>query len=385
MEEMKGFEFISLQETPEERMHDFNPKTFEEYLGQAVLKEKLSVYTQAAKMRAEALDHMLLFGPPGLGKTTLSQIMAHVMQVNIKICSGPMMERTGDLVAILSSLGERDILFIDEIHRMPTNVEEVLYSAMEHFRVDVIIGQGAGAKSVSLPVQPFTLIGATTKSGMISAPLRSRFGIVERLEYYADEDLAAIVLQTAAFLNMQLPHKAALRIGACARGTPRIAKKILRRVRDYASVYTNPGLSTVAKAMADKQARTGHPEDARRTPDTQVDHSTVRPELARDKNAIVADESLVDRALLFLGIDHDGLTTVDNMLLKKMIINFQGGPVGLDTLAALIGEDAETIENVYEPFLMQKGYLEKTPRGRQIPHTRRPSLIKKFLGQETLL
>lgn len=340
MEEMQGLEFISLQESPEERVHDFNPKTFEEYLGQAVLKEKLSVYTQAAKMRAEALDHMLLFGPPGLGKTTLSQIMAHVMQVNIKICSGPMMERTGDLVAILSSLGERDILFIDEIHRMPTNVEEVLYSAMEHFRVDVIIGQGAGAKSVSLPVQPFTLIGATTKSGMISAPLRSRFGIVERLEYYSHEDLAEIVLQNAAFLNMQLPKPAALRIGACARGTPRIAKKILRRVRDFMQV-TFP-------------------------------------------NNIVADEQLVDRALEFLGIDHEGLTTVDNMLLKKMIINFQGGPVGLDTLAALIGEDAETIENVYEPFLMQKGYLEKTPRGRQIPHTRRPQLIKKFLGQETL-
>lgn len=341
MEEMKGLEFISLQESPEERVHDFNPKTFEEYLGQAVLKEKLSIYTQAAKMRAEALDHMLLFGPPGLGKTTLSQIMAHVMQVNIKICSGPMMERTGDLVAILSSLGERDILFIDEIHRMPTNVEEVLYSAMEHFRVDVIIGQGAGAKSVSLPVQPFTLIGATTKSGMISAPLRSRFGIVERLEYYSPEDLAEIVLQNAAFLNMQLPHQGALRIGACARGTPRIAKKILRRVRDFLQV-TCPDM-------------------------------------------LVADEALVNRALAFLGIDHDGLTTVDNMLLKKMIINFQGGPVGLDTLAALIGEDAETIENVYEPFLMQKGYLEKTPRGRQIPHTRRPSLIKKFLGQETLL
>jgi Holliday junction DNA helicase RuvB len=355
MEEIKGLEFISLQETPEERTHDFNPKTFEEYLGQAILKEKLSVYTQAAKMRNEALDHMLLFGPPGLGKTTLSQIMAHVMSVNIKICSGPMMERTGDLVAILSSLGDRDILFIDEIHRMPTNVEEVLYSAMEHFRVDVIIGQGAGAKSVSLPIQSFTLIGATTKSGMISAPLRSRFGIVERLEYYSDQDLASIVLQTAEFLNMQLPEKAALRIGACARGTPRIAKKILRRVRDFVSVYAYPGL----------QARQA-------TPDTVV-------------KVLLADEKITDQALAFLGIDHDGLTTVDNMLLKKMIINFQGGPVGLETLAALIGEDAETIENVYEPFLMQKGYLEKTPRGRQIPHTRRPSLIKKFLGQETLL
>lgn len=339
MDEMQGLEFISLQETAEERVHDFTPKTFNEYLGQHELKNKLSVYTQAAKMRQEALDHMLLFGPPGLGKTTLSQIMAHVMEVHIKICSGPMMERTGDLVAILSSLGQNDILFIDEIHRMPTNVEEVLYSAMEHFRVDVIIGQGAGAKSVSLPVQPFTLIGATTKSGMISAPLRSRFGIIERLEYYSNEELAEIVMQSALFLNMELEEAAALRIGSCARGTPRIAKKILRRVRDFAQV----------------------------------------------KNDNRADSALVDQALAFLGIDHDGLTAVDNLLLKKMIINFQGGPVGLDTLAALIGEDAETIENVYEPFLMQKGYLEKTPRGRQIPHTRRPNLIKKFLGQETLL
>lgn len=364
MEEIKGLEFISLQETPDERAHDFNPKTFEEYLGQATLKEKLSIYTQAAKMRHEALDHMLLFGPPGLGKTTLSQIMAHVMEVGIKICSGPMMERTGDLVAILSSLSERDILFIDEIHRMPTNVEEVLYSAMEHFRVDVIIGQGAGAKSVSLPVQPFTLIGATTKSGMISAPLRSRFGIIERLEYYSPEDLAAIVLQSAKFLNMQLHEKAALRIGACARGTPRIAKKILRRVRDFTSVYANPGLPAW-------QATSGKASQMNKEP--------------KRLNTIIADEEITDKALKFLGIDHDGLTTVDNLLLKKMIINFQGGPVGLDTLAALIGEDAETIENVYEPFLMQKGYLEKTPRGRQIPHTRRPSLIKKFLGQETLI
>ena len=193
---------LDLGETPEERSHDFSPQTFDDYIGQKELKEKLSIYTQAAKMREEPLDHLLLFGPPGLGKTTLSMIMAQVMDVNIKLCSGPMIERTGDLVGILSSLQPRDIFFIDEIHRMPASVEEVLYSAMEQYRVDVIIGQGAGAKSVSLPINPFTLVGATTKSGIISAPLRSRFGITERLDFYTDTELRDIVLQSARFLNL---------------------------------------------------------------------------------------------------------------------------------------------------------------------------------------
>ena len=339
MHELNELDIVSLQESPEDRSHDFNPTTFDDYLGQVELKKKLSVYTQAAKMREEPLDHMLLFGPPGLGKTTLSQIMAQVMGVNIKICSGPMMERTGDLVAILSSLDARDILFIDEIHRMPTNVEEVLYSAMEHFRVDVIIGQGAGAKSMSLPVHPFTLIGATTKSGMLSAPLRSRFGITERLDFYQEEDLQKIVLQNADFLKVQIEPAGAAHIARCSRGTPRIAKKILRRVRDFAQVH----------------------------------------------NQNVADEQLVTQALAFLGIDNDGLCKVDNLILQKMMENFNGGPVGLDTLASLIGEDADTIETVYEPYLMRKGYLEKTARGRQIPHKKLPMLKKKFLGQDTLL
>ena len=337
MAEIADLNIITLQETPEERTHDFIPQSFDDYLGQEELKEKLRVYTQAATMRNEQLDHLLLFGPPGLGKTTLSQIMAHVMKVNIKICSGPMMERTGDLVAILSSLQARDILFIDEIHRMPTNVEEVLYSAMEHFRVDVIIGQGAGAKSVSLPVNTFTLIGATTMSGKISAPLRSRFGIIERLDFYNHEDLRDIVLQTSRFLNLKLNANSALLIGKCARGTPRIAKKIVRRVRDFAQVH-------------------------KREP----------------------TESFVRKALNFLGIDEKGLTKVDIMILRKIVEHFNGGPVGLETLASMVGEDADTIEIVYEPFLMRQGYLEKTPRGRQIPQKILPLLIKRFLGQNTI-
>lgn len=339
MEEMREIDIIALQESPEERSHDFVPQSFDDYLGQQELKEKLKVYTQAAKMRNEPLDHLLLFGPPGLGKTTLSQIMAQVMDVNIKLCSGPMIERTGDLVAILSSLEPRDILFIDEIHRMPTSVEEVLYSAMEHYRVDVIIGQGAGAKSVSLPINPFTLIGATTMSGKISAPLRSRFGITERLDFYDDESLCDIVLQSADFLSVDIKPESALQIGKCSRGTPRIAKKILRRVRDFAQVH----------------------------------------------NGNVADAQLVKQALEFLGLDDEGLSKLDNMLLRKIMENFNGGPVGLETLASIIGEDPDTIELVYEPFLLRKGYLEKTPRGRQIPPRKLPHLKRKFLGQETLL
>lgn len=339
MEEKNGIEFLTLHETPEEKAHDFVPKTFDDYLGQKELKQKLAVYTQAAKMREEPLDHLLLFGPPGLGKTTLSQIMAHVMGTNIRICSGPMMERTGDLVAILSGLEPRDILFIDEIHRMPTNVEEVLYNAMEHFRIDVIIGQGAGAKSINLPIHPFTLVGATTKSGMISAPLRSRFGIIERLDFYEDDELREIILQSAKFLSLTISSDSALHIARGSRGTPRIAKKILRRVRDFAQVH----------------------------------------------NKNIADEKLVHEALNFLGIDEEGLTKVDLMLLRKIMDNFNGGPVGLETLASLIGEDKDTIEAVYEPFLMRKGYLEKTPRGRQIPHKKIPILKQRFLGQNTLL
>jgi len=338
---MKDFEAITLLDVTsacEEFKHDFVPQTFDDYLGQNELKKKLHVYTTAAKQRQEALDHILFFGPPGLGKTTLSQIMAQVLGVNIRICSGPMLERTGDLVAILSGLETRDILFIDEIHRLPANVEEVLYSAMEQFRIDVIIGQGAGAKTVNLPIAPFTLVGATTKSGMLSAPLRSRFGIIERLEFYSEAELAQIILQSASFLQIKIDLESALKIANCARGTPRIAKKILRRVRDFAQVH----------------------------------------------NQSQATSDLVEQALLFLGLDQDGLSNLDHVLLRKILDSFNGGPVGLETLASILGEDEQTIENVYEPYLMRKGYLERTPRGRQIPAQAQIYLRKKFLGQQTI-
>lgn len=330
---------LTLRETEEERQHDFHPKTFDDYLGQKELKEKLALYTTAARMRNEPLDHLLLFGPPGLGKTTLAQIMAHVMDVPIKICSGPMLERTGDLVAILSSLEPKSILFIDEIHRMPIAVEEILYSAMEHFRVDVIIGQGAGAQSINLPISPFTLVGATTKSGMLSAPLRSRFGITERLDFYTEEELQAIIQQSAQFLDTALSPESALLIARCARGTPRIAKKIMRRVRDFAQVHNN----------------------------NQASHE------------------LVVSALRFLGIDDQGLTSVDHRILQILISNFDGGPAGVETLASLIGEDSATLEEVYEPFLMRKGYLERTARGRQIPYKMVPYLKGMYYGQKSLL
>jgi len=335
MQETHILQGITLSETPLEQSISFNPRSLRDYIGQELLKEKLQVYIKAALIRKEPLDHLLLFGPPGLGKTTLAHIIAHELGVPIKICSGPMLERTGDLVAILSSLEPRSIFFIDEIHRMQISVEEVLYGAMEHFKVDVIIGQGAGAKSVTLPLHPFTLVGATTKSGLLSAPLRSRFGITERFDFYSDEALKEIVIQNAAHMAITITDDAALLIGKSARGTPRIAKKIARRVRDVAQVE---GLTAI-------------------------------------------DIIITRKALDFLGIHDDGLTTLDLMILKTLITHFNGGPAGLDTIASMVGEDAETLEIVYEPFLMRKGLLEKTPRGRQIPHQQLPHLNKKFLGQ----
>jgi holliday junction DNA helicase RuvB len=339
MESLQSIDLITLSTSAQDTTFDFTPKSFDDYLGQEALKKKLKIYTQAAQMRQEALDHLLLFGPPGLGKTTLSHIMANVMNVGIKICSGPMLERTGDLVAILSSLQPRDILFIDEIHRMPIVVEEVLYSAMENFKVDIIIGQGAGAQSINLPLHPFTLIGATTQSGKISAPLRSRFGITERIDFYTEQELQAIIFQAAAFLELAIDPDAALRIARSARGTPRIAKKLLRRIRDFVQV----------------------------------------------KHLEKADDRLTQEALAFLGIDEDGLTTVDNLILRKIIEHSHGAPLGLETLASLVAEDKQTIETVYEPFLLQQGYLEKTARGRQIGYKKLPFLKRKYFGQEILL
>lgn len=260
------------------------------------------------------------------------------MNVNIKICSGPVLERKGDLVAILSGLQEHDILFIDEIHRTPTAIEEVLYSAMEQFKVDVIIGQGPGAKTVTLPIQPFTLIGATTKSGAISAPLRSRFGISEHLDFYSPQDLSEVIIQNAQHLQLSIEPDAAIILAERSRGTPRIAKKLLRRIRDFAQV-TNKNKATAV---------------------------------------------LVEQSMKTLGIDEHGFTHIDNMLLKKILIEYKGGPVGLDTLASLIGEDKETIETVYEPYLLRQGFLEKTAKGRQIPINKMPLLQKKYIGQNSI-
>ncbi len=327
-------DFFSLA-APEQNEFDFQPRTFDDYCGQTALKKKLRIYAEAARMRNEPLDHVLFFGPPGLGKTTLATIMAHMMSVSIRVCSGPTLERTGDLVAILSGLSEKDILFIDEIHRIPSAVEEVLYTAMEQFYVDVIIGQGSGAKSIRIPLQPFTLIGATTKAGMISAPLRSRFGITERFDFYTTDELQEIVTQNARFVSVAIEGAAAHSIASAARGTPRVAKKLFRRVRDVA----------------------------------QVEH----------QNQVTQD--VVSQAFAFLGVDQDGLMTLDHRLLDIIANHFGGGPVGVETLASMLGEDVQTLEDVYEPFLLRKGLLEKTPRGRQIP---RSIMAKRLQGQHTL-
>ncbi|HJG47562.1 MAG: Holliday junction branch migration DNA helicase RuvB [Ruoffia tabacinasalis] len=294
------------------------PKLLKDYIGQDKLKKELSVYLQAAKMREEALDHILVYGPPGLGKTTLAMIIANELEVGIQTTSGPAIERPGDLLAILNELNPGDVLFIDEIHRLPRIIEEVLYSAMEDYFVDIVIGQGSASQPIHFELPPFTLIGATTRAGMLSQPLRDRFGIVSHLEYYNTDDLKAIVNRTANVFQIEIDDHGAQEIALRSRGTPRIANRLLRRVRDFAQVKSNGRIT----------------------------------------------QSVTDESLQVLDIDEYGLDGVDRKLLSTMIELYDGGPVGLSTIAINISEDTETVIDMYEPYLLQNGFIQRTPRGR---------------------
>ncbi|SEM32253.1 Holliday junction DNA helicase subunit RuvB [Mesobacillus persicus] len=298
------------------------PQTLNQYIGQDKVKENLEVFIKAAKFRQETLDHVLLYGPPGLGKTTLAAIIASEMGVNLRTTSGPAIERPGDLAAILTALEPGDVLFIDEIHRLPRSIEEVLYPAMEDFCLDIVIGKGPSARSVRLDLPPFTLVGATTRAGSLSAPLRDRFGVLSRLEYYKEKDLREIVLRTAEILDTEIDMSAAVEIARRSRGTPRIANRLLRRVRDFAQVRSDGSV----------------------------------------------DLELANEALELMQVDRLGLDHIDHKLLKGIIEKFRGGPVGLETIAATIGEESHTIEDVYEPYLLQIGFLQRTPRGRVVTH-----------------
>ena len=298
--------------------YSLRPKYFNEYIGQREAKDNLNIYIQATKQRGEALDHVLLYGPPGLGKTTLAGIIANELGVNFRITSGPAIEKAGDLAAILTNLDEHDVLFIDEIHRLSRSVEEVLYSAMEDYDLDIIIGKGPSARSVRIELPKFTLVGATTRAGALAAPLRDRFGIVSRLEYYKQEELEFIVTRAADILNIGIEKAGASEIARRSRGTPRIANRLLKRVRDFAQVVGN--------------------------------------------GVITAD--IADEALKRLHVDKMGLDRIDRRVLKCIIENYDGGPVGIETIAAAVSEERDTIEDVYEPYLMQLGFLGRTPRGR---------------------
>ena len=311
----------NLQDGEEEKSEfSLRPKSLKEYIGQDKVKENMKIYIEAAKKRGEPLDHVLLYGPPGLGKTTLANIIATEMNSNIKITSGPAIEKPGDLAALLTNLAPNDVLFIDEIHRLYRSVEEILYPALEDYNLDIIIGKGPSARSIRLDLPKFTLVGATTRAGSLTTPLRDRFGIVNRLELYTEEELKTIVKRSAEIMEISINEDGAMEIAKRSRGTPRIANRLLKRVRDYASVL---GDGNVTKEIA-------------------------------------------DIALQKLEIDNMGLDNIDRKILESIIVNYTGGPVGIETLASTIGEEVETLEDVYEPYLMQKGFIGRTPRGRVV-------------------
>ncbi len=311
----------NLQSNEEEtNEYSLRPKTLNEYIGQTKVKENMKVYIEAAKKRGEPLDHVLLYGPPGLGKTTLANIIATEMNSNIRITSGPAIEKPGDLAALLTNLAPNDVLFIDEIHRLNRSVEEILYPALEDYNLDIIIGKGPSARSIRLDLPKFTLVGATTRAGSLTTPLRDRFGIVSRLELYEEEQLKTIIMRSAEILQIKIDDEGAKEIAKRSRGTPRIANRLLKRVRDYAAVL---GDGNITKDIA-------------------------------------------DISLQKLEIDNMGLDNIDRKILESIINNYAGGPVGIETLASTIGEEVETIEDVYEPYLMQKGFIGRTPRGRVV-------------------